>query len=99
CESPAMCMTNHFRQPMLTALLLCAAVVSGLTPRGVAGEEAAAAGFSEVIPRQEEAIEKALAWLAKNQGRDGSWSSEGSGGTYQMAMTGLAGLAFLSAGH
>ena len=55
--------------------------------------------FVEITPKQEEAIERSLAWLAKNQGKDGSWSSEGSSGTYQMAMTGLAGLAFLSSGQ
>lgn len=55
--------------------------------------------FVEITPKQEEAAEKGLAWLAKNQAKDGSWGSEGSSGTYQMAMTGLAGLALLSAGH
>ena len=55
--------------------------------------------FVEITPKQEESVDKALAWLAKNQSRDGSWGSEGSSGTYQMAMTGLAGLALLSAGH
>jgi prenyltransferase beta subunit len=64
-------------------------------------EETAAAGsdFIDITPKQEEAIEKALAWLAKSQGRDGSWGAEGPGGNYSMAMTGLAGLAILSAGH
>lgn len=55
--------------------------------------------FQEIIAKQEEALDKGMAWLAKNQGKDGSWSSEGSSGSYQMAMTGLAGLALLSAGH
>ncbi|HYF47935.1 MAG TPA: prenyltransferase/squalene oxidase repeat-containing protein [Planctomycetota bacterium] len=56
-------------------------------------------GFVDIVPKQDEAIEKALAWLAKHQNRDGSWGSEGGSGTYTMAMTGLAGLALLSAGH
>ncbi len=55
--------------------------------------------FQEIIPQQDEAVEKALAWLARNQAKDGSWRSEGQVGTYQMAMTGLAGLALLAAGH
>jgi len=57
------------------------------------------ADFVEITPKQEEAVERGLAWLAKTQNKDGSWASHGATGNYQMAMTGLAGLAFLSAGH
>jgi hypothetical protein len=53
----------------------------------------------DVIPRQAQAIERGLAWLARNQSPDGSWGTEGGQGEFHMAMTGLAGLAFLSAGH
>jgi squalene cyclase len=79
--------------------MLVAALIGGA---GTAwAEETASAGsdFIDITPKQEEAIEKALAWLAKSQGRDGSWGAEGGGGNYAMAMTGLAGLAILSAGH
>jgi hypothetical protein len=55
--------------------------------------------FIEITPKLEDSVEKGLAWLAKAQNKDGSWGSEGGGGTYQMAMTGLAGLALLSAGN
>src|SRR5688572_18592560 len=55
-------------------------------------------GFQEIIPAQEAAVEKALAWLAKSQSQDGSWGSKDNQ-SYTMAMTGLTGLAFLSAGH
>lgn len=55
--------------------------------------------FIEITPKLEDAVEKGLAWLAKVQNKDGSWGSEGGGGTYQMAMTGLAGLSLLSAGN
>jgi len=55
--------------------------------------------FQNIIPKQEVAIEKGVAWLAKNQGRDGSWGVSESSGQYPCAMTGLAGLALLSAGH
>ena len=55
--------------------------------------------FVGITPTQEKAIEKGLAWLAKQQGMNGSWGADGSRGQYTMAMTGLAGLAFLSAGH
>ncbi|MCZ7646724.1 MAG: terpene cyclase/mutase family protein [Planctomycetota bacterium] len=62
---------------------------------GTSGES----GFVEIEPRQDQAIEKGLNWLSKNQGRDGAWGSAGSGGQYRMAMTSLAGLAFLAAGQ
>jgi squalene cyclase len=55
--------------------------------------------FIEITPKLEDSVEKALAWLAKNQSREGCWGNEGAMGQYPMAMTGLAGLAFLSAGH
>src|SRR5262245_2494833 len=42
------------------------------------------------------AVEKGLAWLLKEQRRDGRW--EGSGGTYPTAMTALAGVALLMEG-
>ena len=84
------------------ALLLSAAVLA-LHPSGtVLGQEdgdSGAPGFQEIIAQQESAIEKACAWLAKNQGRDGSWSSNQGGENYQVAMTGLAGLALLAAGN
>lgn len=55
--------------------------------------------FRGIVPKQEEAVQKGLSWLQRNQEKDGSWGSEGRSGQYRMAMTGLAGLAFLSAGH
>lgn len=86
---------SRFRGFCLLAAILSAPVKS-------AGEDAPkppAATFQAIIPKQEGAIEKALGWLAKSQNKDGSWGSNGSDGTYRMAMTGLAGLAFLSGGH
>ncbi len=64
-----------------------------------ARENPAPPDFVEILPKQEDAIEKGLTWLARNQAKDGSWSTEGATGTYQMAMTGLAGLAMLSSGQ
>jgi hypothetical protein len=54
----------------------------------------------EVTPKAARAIRRALDYLAKQQGKDGSFgtSTRGYGG-HRAAMTGLAGLAFLSAGH
>lgn len=59
--------------------------------------EAVPSDFREIIPEQEEAVKKAVEWLAKQQSRDGSWSGN-SGQNYPCAMTGLAGLALLSQG-
>ena len=48
----------------------------------------------------ETAVKAGLAYLARTQDRDGAWrGSRGYGGGYPTAMTGLAGLAFLSAGN
>jgi len=79
-----------------------AACVAGCPRRVAAGDDTTAAvpdTFVEITPKQEEAIEKALGWLAKHQAQNGSWSAEGNSGEYQMAMTGLAGLSLLAAGN
>lgn len=55
------------------------------------------AGFQEVIPEQETAVERGAAWLAKQQNRNGSWTNS-SGQSYPCAMTGLAGMALLGQG-
>lgn len=87
--------------PRLCILFLLAGAV--LAPWRGLGEDApkpaTASTFQGIIARQEGALEKALGWLAKSQQKDGSWASNGPDGTYRMAMTGLAGLAFLSCGH
>src|SRR5438874_11382309 len=48
-------------------------------------------------PQTERAVERALAYLAKNQNADGSWTS--SSYTSEVGIVGLCALAFLSAGH
>ena len=58
----------------------------------------AAERFEPLNARQEKAIQKGLTWLAKHQGKDGAWGNQGPNGSYRMAMTGLAGLAFLTTG-
>ncbi|MCW8131625.1 MAG: terpene cyclase/mutase family protein [Planctomycetota bacterium] len=87
------------RLAVLTAVLCCAAPPCLVRAEESPKEEAASGGFQSVIPKQDAAIEKAVAWLAKNQGKDGSWGANGANGEYRMAMTGLAGLALLSAGN
>lgn len=55
-------------------------------------------GLKLVTPPAQLAIDRGLAWLAARQQENGAF---GSGGTYRqnVAITGLAGMAFLSAGH
>jgi hypothetical protein len=63
-------------------------------------------GFGQEVPKRpdmitaktEQAIERGLKFLARNQGRDGSWRSEGMYGSYATAMTGLAGMALICEG-
>jgi hypothetical protein len=49
----------------------------------------------EITEKQKAAVAKGLDWLSKNQGADGSYSKGSSGA----GITGLAGLAFMSAGN
>ncbi len=58
---------------------------AALLPRGVTREMSVAA-------------ERGLQFLARSQGTDGSWRNAGGHGSYPTAMTGLAGMAFVSAG-
>src|SRR4051794_25143986 len=53
----------------------------------------------EITPGQRAAVEKGLAWLASKQAADGSFGTNGGGYGAQSAITGLAGLAFMSAGN
>ncbi|MDO8631000.1 MAG: terpene cyclase/mutase family protein [Phycisphaerales bacterium] len=46
-----------------------------------------------------DAIERGLAYLARTQDRQGSWSNRGNYGAYPVAMTALAGLALLMDGN
>ena len=59
-----------------------------------AGQRAAA---NELPPKYEEAVTKGLEWLSKQQFADGHWEAQ-AGQPYPMAMTGLAGMAFLMEG-
>jgi hypothetical protein len=91
------------RSPILfCSAILISGVLSASMPRAEEEPKAAAvesgSGFQEITPAQESSVDKALAWLAKSQSNDGSWGTKDGQG-YTMAMTGLTGLAFLSAGH
>jgi squalene cyclase len=99
-------LSGWLKSLLFIALLPGMLLHGSLAVGAFAGEDTATApdqeedGVVEINARHDAAIERSLAWLAKNQANDGSWRSEsGTNGTYQMAMTGLAGLAILSAGH
>ncbi|MCL2647487.1 MAG: terpene cyclase/mutase family protein [Phycisphaerales bacterium] len=52
-----------------------------------------------VTVKTQAAIEKGLAWLAKEQDKDGSYTSKSDGRAYPYAMSALAGMAFLANGN
>ncbi len=52
-----------------------------------------------ITPETISAIDKGLAYLARTQDRQGSWSNHGGYGRYPVAMTALAGLALLMDGN
>jgi hypothetical protein len=54
---------------------------------------ARAEGEWEITPESEEAAQRGLEWLARNQGEAGNWESN------DMGLVSLGALAFLSAGH
>jgi prenyltransferase beta subunit len=53
---------------------------------------------AEVTPATRAAIERGLSYLVRTQNRDGSWRTNGSSGSYPVAMTALAGTALLASG-
>lgn len=52
----------------------------------------------EINPPTKQAIDRAVAYLARTQNRDGSWRTNGGSGDYPVAMTAMAGLALLASG-
>jgi prenyltransferase beta subunit len=72
----------------LAALLACAVLALPLCARAE----------DEAIPVEvERAVDNGIAWLAKSQGRDGSWSAAPNGAT--VAATALATMAMMARGH
>lgn len=53
----------------------------------------------EITPEQQHAVEKGLAWLAKKQGDNGSFTAGLGGYSNHAGITALAGLAFMEAGN
>jgi hypothetical protein len=69
-------------------LLIC-----GLLIAGPGHEAALGQSDDEITPGSEAALERGLAWLAKNQGMEGSWGSN------DLGLVSMGALAFMSAGH
>jgi hypothetical protein len=70
----------------LTAFLVAAVLLIDVT----------ASGAGELTKDQQHSVERGLAWLARQQRRDGAW--EAPGGRYPIALTSLAGMALLMEG-
>ncbi|MCA8951375.1 MAG: terpene cyclase/mutase family protein [Planctomycetes bacterium] len=70
-------------------------ITTALALATVAGAQALPEG---VTPVTRVAIDRGLAWLASCQDGDGSWRNAGGGGDHSVAMTALAGMAFVAAG-
>lgn len=90
------------RTALVLATLLALAIGAGGGP-GLAAPPVAADEIPDrpehITKDAEEAIKKGVAWLAKNQSKDGSWRNQGGWGYYPSAMTGLAGLALVGNGN
>ncbi len=80
-----------------TTLLLATAVVLTVSPVVQAQTppvtEVRAERLIEITPQSEQALERGLAWLARNQSTQGNWDSD------DLGLVSLGALAFLSAGH
>ena len=98
-------MAAKFLLTVAALLLLAPALGAGepagpKEPKGPGGPGARGASDQadlEVSPQAVRSISKALDFMANQQAKDGSFS--GAGGQHRAAMSGLAGLAFLAAGH
>lgn len=91
CATPPAEATGASRAPGGATLIAArvAAAVSSAGPRLPKG----------ITPETRDAIDRGLAYLARVQARDGSWSNRGRYGAYPVAMTSLAGLALLMDGN
>jgi hypothetical protein len=67
--------------------------VAALAILFAAAAPARAEGDWEVTPQSQQALERGLEWLARNQGPEGNWGSN------DLGLVSMGALAFLSAGH
>ncbi len=92
--------TPHTHRLLATILTLVSVLAWGVFARPAAAQVDVNRP-AMITPKTEASIAKGLAYLARVQGRDGSWRSSGGygGGGYPVAMTSLAGMAMMSAGN
>ncbi|HTL30621.1 MAG TPA: prenyltransferase/squalene oxidase repeat-containing protein [Tepidisphaeraceae bacterium] len=93
------------RKILLTSSLILATLASSagaqpkpVTPDGIAKQPNQVRG-DEITPRQQEAVEKGLRWLAAHQQPDGAFGGAESGAPKHAGITALAALAFMQAGN
>jgi len=85
----------------VTGTVIIAAMMGVCAPaaRGQDAQDGARAKLPDMVtPKTVAAVQLGLKYLANMQRADGGWLSNGRFGTYPSAMTGLSGLAMLSAG-
>lgn len=74
----------------MVRFITCATLVVALA---LPTRQLRAEGRWEVTPASEDAAARGLAWLARNQGKEGNWGSQ------DLGLVSVGALAFLSAGH
>ncbi|MCB9850436.1 MAG: terpene cyclase/mutase family protein [Phycisphaerales bacterium] len=82
----------------LLIITLVIVLALGNTARAQTDQPAPRMLPKHVTPETDAAIRKGLDFLARMQGRDGAWRNRSGYGTYPVAMSALAGLAFLANG-
>lgn len=87
------------RKPVLVLITALAALAPAVWAPALAQEPAVQpdAVPEEITPETQKAIERGLAYLAKTQQSDGSWTYQGAGGN--TGISALAGLAFMAGGN
>lgn len=87
---------RSLRPMFLVAVIATAASFARATDRSAVQQRLP----SGITPKTKQAIDRGLAYLARKQDRQGSWSNKRGGyGVYPVAMTSLAGLALLMDGN
>ena len=83
------------RKPTMTRMRLAMVAVMGAALAASAGDAAfvRAADDWEITPKSEQALDRGLEWLARNQGPQGNWESN------DLGLVSTGALAFLAAGH
>jgi squalene cyclase len=74
-------------------------LLAGLLAPSARAQDAAVPTLPEGVTKDTmQAIERGLAFLAREQNKDGSWRTGGGFGSYPVCMSGLAGLALIASG-